>query len=457
MNNENPMTTNQSFIKKIFTKRGGSDSSSKTKSIINADVVGLNNGVGIVAEACACCWDRPIPTTYNDKAEYIAKRTRIGHTSVTEHSNCVMCIYISNSYSKDLISFLSACRYLHTSVKESSDHNGYFAIIGGSYRAYSDVFMTIDNVDNAILKIVTGRLYTVSNSAFFEDIINKINDENIIDKNAFKNDDTTYSCANYFTSSIINPSTGVNRVTQPLFDILWVDDADKMLENINNFLVRNNESNHLFKLKDIQDFLSITVLFKNMSRTCTHQLVRHRNGITQESQRYVNYSNADFADPCEFKDKYNPNEKYLISFNGQEMYMTLKEIGEAEINIYRDLTNKEKNPEALLKEDARAFLPSNVRCKKIFMTFTFNSLLKFLELRQDSAAQAEIRTYANAIRAWIDDHYNSIFGHEDDDKNTDVTQEPVGSEEEVVMTQEEIMKSALGPESEKYIDNKEEK
>ena len=34
MNNENPMTTNQSFIKKIFTKRGGSDSSSKTKTII---------------------------------------------------------------------------------------------------------------------------------------------------------------------------------------------------------------------------------------------------------------------------------------------------------------------------------------------------------------------------------------------------------------------------------------
>ena len=137
--------------------------------------------------------------------------------------------------------------------------------------------------------------------------------------------------------------------------------------------------------------------------------------------------------------------------------MTLKEIGEAEINIYRDLTNKEKNPDALLKEDARAFLPSNVRCKKIFMTFTFNSFLKFLELRQDSAAQAEIRTYANAIRAWIDDHSNSIFGHEDNDKNTDVTQEPIGSEEEVVMTQEEIMKSALGPESEKYIDNKEEK
>ena len=73
MNNENPMATNQSFIKKIFTKRGGSNSPFKDNSIINADVVGLNNGIGIVAEACACCWDRPIPTTYNDKAEYIGR------------------------------------------------------------------------------------------------------------------------------------------------------------------------------------------------------------------------------------------------------------------------------------------------------------------------------------------------------------------------------------------------
>ena len=96
MNNENPMTTNQSFIKKIFTKRSGSDSSSKTKSIINADVVGLNNGVGIVAEACACCWDRKVPDGYSAAAEYIGKRTKIGHTSVIEHSNHVM--YIKSIY-----------------------------------------------------------------------------------------------------------------------------------------------------------------------------------------------------------------------------------------------------------------------------------------------------------------------------------------------------------------------
>ena len=195
----------------------------------------------------------------------------------------------------------------------------------------------------------------------------------------------------------------------------------------------------------------MTVLFKNMSRTCTHQLVRHRNGITQESQRYVNYSNADFADPCEFKDKYNSNEKYLINFNGQEMYMTLKEIGEAEIGIYRDLSNKEKNPEYLLKEDARAFLPSNVRCKKIYITFTFNTLSKFLELRQDSAAQAEIRTYANAIKAWLDSNADSIFGHEDKEyRDSNETEEAI-STQEVVISQDDIIKSALGPESEKYI------
>ena len=158
-NNENPMSINQSFIKKIFTKRGGngSNSNNKNKNIV-ANIVGLNNGIRIVSEACSACWDRPVPNTYDEKAEYIAKRTRIGHTSVTEHSNCVICIYVDNSFSDELIAFLSACRYLHTCVKRSKDHEGYFLLVGGSYRAYSDVFLNIDNVDNSILKIITNKL-----------------------------------------------------------------------------------------------------------------------------------------------------------------------------------------------------------------------------------------------------------------------------------------------------------
>ena len=89
--------------------------------------------------------------------------------------------------------------------------------------------------------------------------------------------------------------------------------------------------------------------------------------------------------------------------------MTLDEIGEAMCNIYeilRNPTNSDNN-HVLLKEDARAFLPTNVQCKKIYITFTYKKFLKFLNLREDVHAQAEIRMYAQAVGNWF--RQNSEF------------------------------------------------
>ena len=123
-------------------------------------------------------------------------------------------------------------------------------------------------------------------------------------------------------------------------------------------------------------------------------MVRHRNAITQESQRYVDYSNAAFADPTTFKpDKYDPDQVYEITFGGQTFHMTSNELGEAIIGTYECMRDQ-----GMLKEDARSFLPGNVKCRKLYMTFTYRTFMKFLELRCHSAAQAEIRSFALACR-----------------------------------------------------------
>ena len=49
------------------------------------------------------------------------------------------------------------------------------------------------------------------------------------------------------------------------------------------------------------------------------------------------------------------------------------------------------------KQDARAILPNNVSTK-LYMTFTFTNLIKFLELRTAKGAQAEIRNIANEVK-----------------------------------------------------------
>ena len=47
------------------------------------------------------------------------------------------------------------------------------------------------------------------------------------------------------------------------------------------------------------------------------------------------------------------------------------------------------------------------------MTFTYSHLMKFLELRENEAAQAEIRKYANDLGLWFRD--NTSFSNKEDD------------------------------------------
>jgi thymidylate synthase ThyX len=79
--------------------------------------------------------------------------------------------------------------------------------------------------------------------------------------------------------------------------------------------------------------------------------------------------------------------------------VTIEQLVEKLMSIYPELVNQK-----MKKEDARSFLPSNVNCGKLYMTFTLGSLLKFLELRTDSHAQAEIRSYAKLVKSFVDNH-----------------------------------------------------
>ena len=140
--------------------------------------------------------------------------------------------------------------------------------------------------------------------------------------------------------------------------------------------------------------MPVTIVFKNISRTATHQLVRHRNAITQESQRYVNYSDASFTIPLKDYDK---NKLYSVKIGDIINNGSLDTIADDLMSVYPQLMQA-----GLKKEEARAFLPSNVNCGKLYMTFTVFSLLKFLELRTDPHAQYEIRQYAQTIKEKFD-------------------------------------------------------
>lgn len=399
MNNKdtNPMAIQDNNIVSKFKSKFSKKKNTEEKEInefeelghIHIDFIGMNNAIPICAEACACCWDKKVPEGYQDIAEYIAKRSRIGHTSVIEHSNFVILISTPKKFVEELVDLLDSCNYLNHRTIKSIDGSIYYTILGGSFRGYSDIYREIDNLNNPILQAITQTLYTYSHSAMFEDLGRL----GLMDLNGFMNTEPDENYMLLTDTEAMAPESD-----NDLFKIIGIDSIKKLFNNLHkvNEYVANSIGIH-----DLIKFTTITVLFKNMSRTCTHQLVRHRNAITQESQRYVDYSSACFSSPTLFKpDKYDENHKYTIQFGaGPNQKMTLNELGEEICKIYGQLFDSHIAGEeyALLKEDARAYLPGNVQCKKIYITFTYKNLLKFLNLREHTAAQAEIRKYAVAL------------------------------------------------------------
>lgn len=124
------------------------------------------------------------------------------------------------------------------------------------------------------------------------------------------------------------------------------------------------------------EFVDYTLLIEGVTRAFTHQLVRHRVGVSfaQQAQRVV--SMGDF--------------EYLETGGcvGDEDYrQTMKEIQKG----YDKLIQKGVAP-----QDARGVLPTNV-LTNILMKINLRSLLSMCELRMCYRAQGEYQTVMKAI------------------------------------------------------------
>ena len=388
----NPMII-ESGLEKLKNKFIGKREEPETSiGSINTFLVGTSRGVDICAEACACCWDKQIPDDYAGRAEYIGKRTRTGHTSILEHSNFVIYMKMPEGYLFDLTNFLTWSVYLHTKIEKLSDGT-YGVLIGSTYRGFREIFYHVDDIGNAVYKAFIGALYVHAPSAAFEDFF-----DIFLNKNSFI--DAEPDPAYVLTTMYEDPDADTD-----YFKIVGMDSINILMHNM---MVIDPEFAKKLDTHDLINFVSVTVMFKNMSRTCTHQAVRHRDAVTQESQRYVDYSEAKFSNPAIFKPgKYDIDHKYTVRFGTSgPLQMTLDEIGEAMTNIYGMLSNPTitGGKYALLKEDARGYLPGNIQCRKLYMTFTYKMLFAFLKLREANGAQAEIRMYARMLGNWFRDH-----------------------------------------------------
>ena len=139
-----------------------------------------------------------------------------------------------------------------------------------------------------------------------------------------------------------------------------------------------------FKLghMSVFEFANFTARIDGISRACAHQLVRHRMASYVElSQRYTK-----------------------VDTSGNDWYVMPPEIAESkyDASVFREamedaaFTYKDLLLYGYKPEDARYILPQATKTA-ITMQMNVRELFAFLDLRQDKAAQWEIRELANEL------------------------------------------------------------
>lgn len=130
------------------------------------------------------------------------------------------------------------------------------------------------------------------------------------------------------------------------------------------------------------------------SRVVTHELVRHRAGMSyqQESQRFVSYERETADELFYVPEGFEPS-----------LAITL-------LNSYRESLNTYATLKAagVSKQLARYVLPNATRTR-IVVKGNLRSWRHILKLRMHSSAQPEMRAVANMIREVLFERYPEVF------------------------------------------------
>jgi thymidylate synthase (FAD) len=149
-------------------------------------------------------------------------------------------------------------------------------------------------------------------------------------------------------------------------------------------------------------------LITGVSRSLTHELVRHRAGFgySQLSQRYVDESTTDFIEPDCIADNPKLHSIWLDAIQrSHEAYCQLVEGLMGTFATVEDKTLRRK----MARQAARSVLP-NATETKIFVTANGRALRHFIEMRCSKFAEVEIRKVAAEMLRVLQKEAPNLFG-----------------------------------------------
>jgi thymidylate synthase (FAD) len=150
------------------------------------------------------------------------------------------------------------------------------------------------------------------------------------------------------------------------------------------------------------------LLITGVSRSLTHELVRHRAGFgfSQLSQRFVDESECSFVEPADIAADPELHRVWLEAVQAsQSAYRSLADRLTEKFKDIPDKTLRRKKA----REAARSVLP-NATETKIFVTANARALRHFVEMRGDAAADVEIRRLAIAVCRILQAESPNLFG-----------------------------------------------
>jgi thymidylate synthase (FAD) len=149
-------------------------------------------------------------------------------------------------------------------------------------------------------------------------------------------------------------------------------------------------------------------IFTGISRSCTHELVRHRAGwaYSQLSQRYVDESVAEYVEPDVIAGDPEAHALWLEAMaQSHRAYVKLVEKLNEHYKDEPDRTLRRK----LARQAARSVLP-NATETKIFVSANARALRHFIEMRASRHAEVEIRKLAVAVLRIMQAEAPNLFG-----------------------------------------------
>jgi len=197
------------------------------------------------------------------------------------------------------------------------------------------------------------------------------------------------------------------------YSAVGIDDIEENLteENVQKFLDMLMNLGHESPIEHV----TFTFAAEGVSRTLTHQLVRHRiASYSQQSQRYVKLEQFEYVIPPSVEKDERAKKLFEEAMKkDQEYYNKITEIlyeNNLKELLIKGIDEKRAHHKAekMAIEDARYVFPNACETKIVF-TMNARSLMNFFRLRCCNRAQWEIRNLAVEMLRLVKGVYPTLF------------------------------------------------